>query len=248
MARVCGSGSPGSANPSMTSVSPRCRRLCARARTLFTLSARRLMSCLAFSRSGRWAAGAAEMLLAAIARPAAGIASSRRVGVRRVGVGHGLFQVVRGQVRRGELVDDMLAGGVLEQTPARGRGHREALLGLQHVAVHRAHALEVVAERQGRAAAHAHLHGVPVLARGVVHDGPALEADLARGVQHHAVAGFPGRRLGHVGEHHVADSGAVRGRGQRDGHVHRAAPARRRAGPGERHRQGFARLGIGHRE
>ena len=60
--------------------------------------------------------------------------------------------------------------------------------------------LQIEAERHRRARADAELHVLPVLARRVVDDRPALQIDLARLADDDAVARLPRRRLGDVRE------------------------------------------------
>jgi hypothetical protein len=79
----------------------------------------------------------------------------------------------------------------------------EALLGGELLALHLAHAPQVVAERQRARAADADGHALPVLAAGVVDDRPALEHHLAGVADDDAVARLPRRRLGHVGQDDV---------------------------------------------
>ncbi len=122
---------------------------------------------------------------------------------------------------------------------AGGRGLREEIVGAQGLPVDQADPAEVEAEAHGGAAPDAELHLLPILARGVVDDGPGLEVHLA-GAEHHAVAGLPGRRFGHVGELHFVGTAA----GKRYLHLQRAIGAGARI----RDRRGLAGASVGHRE
>ncbi len=94
------------------------------------------------------------------------------------------------------------------------RRDREALLGLQRVALHLAHAPQIVLERQRRARADADQHALPILAGGVVDDRPALEHDLAVRADDDPIARLPRRRLGDVRQHDIG------GRGRRELQLH----------------------------
>jgi hypothetical protein len=150
-----------------------------------------------------------------------------------------------------ELGDHDRALALLGAAVGRHRGRRrdrELLVDLQELALDGANAPQVVAERQGRARADADLHVLPVLPRGVVDDGPALEHDLAVTAEGDAVRRLPHRRLGHVGQEHVGGlPGLGRGRDV-EGHLEerptlgllaREADRQRGLGLGVDHGQGL---------
>ena len=83
---------------------------------------------------------------------------------------------------------------------------------------------EVHLEGDGGAGGEAQVHILPGLARGVVDDRVAVEAELPV-ADNRPVDGPPGRHLHQVGQRHLA--GLVRG--EADGHLHRLPVARREA-------------------
>jgi hypothetical protein len=122
---------------------------------------------------------------------------------------------------------------------ARGRRDREEIIGLQRFALHHPNRLQIEAERERRARADAELHVLPVLARGVVDDGPRLERDLPVVLHRHAVARLPRRRLGHVRQPQEASL-----RSGRDPDLHVDEPARSHRGALRRVRDGRGFAGL----
>ena len=80
---------------------------------------------------------------------------------------------------------------------------------MQRLALDQAHRAQVEPERQRRARPHAELHVLPVLARGVVDDGPAYQVIFVL-AERHAVARLPRGRLGHVRQAQVVGAGPGR--------------------------------------
>ena len=120
--------------------------------------------------------------------------------------GRGWRDVFRGRHAAGVLLDivaDLVAGVRSEllgpaalgirRHPGRWRD-REPILALQQIAIDPSHAPQIVAKRQRRARADADEHALPVLARDVVDDRPALEHHLALVADHDAIARLPRRR------------------------------------------------------
>ncbi len=110
---------------------------------------------------------------------------------------------------------------------------------MERLALDHAHRLQIEAERERRARSDAELHVLPVLARGVVDDGPRLQADLAALAEDDAVARLPRRRLGHVRDAEVVGPRAL----QADLHVDEAVLRGRRSG-GVGDGRGLAGVGV----
>ena len=114
---------------------------------------------------------------------------------------------------------------------------------MERLALDQAHRLQIEAERERRARADAELHVLPVFPRGVVDDGPGLEADLPPLPEDDSIARLPRGRLGHVRDAEIMRPRAL----QADLHVDEAIVRARRL-RGIRDGRGLARVGVDDRE